>query len=159
MAFGGDSDKLEIKVVVDGKDATISLKELERTIGGLDKPIRVAESGITRLSSAFNVLEKSFNLLSSAFDKADQFDDVASAFDQLTAKANVTAEAFRNDLARATGGLVTNFKLMQQANQALLSGLRPEEYVAVASAAVVMLTTVHPLWCLAGGALAALVLG
>lgn len=61
--------------------------------------------------------------------------DMAEAFEQLSGAAGKTADVFLKELQTATVSTISNFELMQKANQAMISGLSPDAFETATRAA------------------------
>jgi hypothetical protein len=146
--MAGEND-IQIKVEIDDATATAKLTQLdgsikevqvnaEKTAGGFSR----LEATTVALSSAVSLAQVAFaavtgatSALFAAIERGSAIDDVSSAFANLTAKAGGTAEVFLNELKSATGQTITSFDLMRKANEALQSGIKPDQYIELTKAA------------------------
>lgn len=137
---------ITIKVKVDANSATTTLNGVEQKIGSLGQ---VAESTSSAFNSSFASLAVGIGLataavgavtigmkeLFSAVSEGDKINDVADAFTDLAEAAGASSDVLLSKLNVATAQSVSNFDLMRSANDALISGLKPDQFIAVATAA------------------------
>lgn len=86
---------------------------------------------VSKVISSIDPIETLF----SAIDRADAVDDISGAFEKLTAQAGGVADAFTEELQKATKGTISEFELMKLANDALIAGLKPDAITTLAGAA------------------------
>lgn len=143
------TDDVKITVVVDGSGAVKTLDTLgnelqsvrqtgEKTAQGFSS----FQASLISFNAALDIGTKAWQVFSSAMgaavdilERGSAVDDVASAFANLSNKAGAVSDVLLNQLRKATGDTIDNFQLMAEANKALLSGLKPDQFVTVAAAA------------------------
>lgn len=149
MAFGSGDQREVITLIVDNDGAIRALKETGEQVGELRLGVDQAGQGfskfqatITTVSSAisaagvvFNAVSGTTKALFQALEDSKPIIDASNAFDRLSQAAGVSAEVFAQDLRNATGGAITDFELFKAANEALLAGLKPDQFKAIAEAA------------------------
>lgn len=149
MAFGGGNQDIEIRVKVDAEGAINVLDGLGNEIGKVDTSSKNAEGGISKfqaniltVDSAARLATIGVNLLSGAFDtvlagirRGSEVDDISSSFQNLADQAGIAGDTLLNSLNAALDNTIPNIEVMQQANELLIGGLKPEQIELVASAA------------------------
>lgn len=91
--------------------------------------------GIELIGRGFRAAEGAFRSTFEALDRAQVVEGVTKGFENLQKQAGLTADESLNKLRSATQGLVSDFDLMQQANQAAQLGLDPTNLDVMAEAA------------------------
>lgn len=150
MVFGGgSSNDVEIKVTVDADGAVRAFDKLGGEIDKIQVESSKASSGFSTMQASIVTLQAGISLAAGAiaiaatnigrvFDVVSEgsaIDDVTSAFDELAVAAGVSGDALLNKLNAAVAETIPNVQLMQQANELLIAGLKPDEIELVASAA------------------------
>jgi fructose/tagatose bisphosphate aldolase len=136
------SEELKLVITVDKEGAISGIKQVQEAEKDLQKETEQTSLKFTEFNQLTELLSKGLNLASSGFSalvttikQGALIDDVSSAFSRLADNAGTTAEIFLKDLNAATGGTISNFNLMRQANEALQKGLTPEQFTAISAAA------------------------
>ena len=134
MAFGDDND-ITITVTLDGEDADAKLERLGRTIQDVGDKAHRADSGFSRLQASIVTLQAGVDIASRAFgalrsvatevfdqlERARVVEGLTNSFNKLQGGTEKAGQVM-NQLKSATSGLISEFDLMQQANQAVLLG-------------------------------------
>lgn len=118
-----------IRVSMDSKDAERDTKRLGGSFTELNQATELAEKGVRALSAAFGATF-------AALDRAQVLEGVTKGFQNLQTQAGLVADSSLAKLRAATQGLVSDFELMQKANQAAQLGLKSEELDIYAKAAL-----------------------
>jgi len=149
MAFGPNSNDIEINVKVEQSGAIQAFDNLGKKIGEVEKATEKTSEGLSKgqakilaLASSVDLARQAFAVFSKGFGQAIELvergsavDDLAQSFQTLTSKAGVTADALLGDLQQATGKTISNFDLMLKASESLRAGLKPDEIIEVTQAA------------------------
>lgn len=149
MVFGGGNQDVEIRVKVDAEGAINVLDGLGNEINKIDTKSRDAEGGISKfqaniltVDSAARLATIGVNILTGAFDtviagirRGSEVDDISSSFQNLADQAGVAGDTLLNNLNAALDNTIPNIEVMQQANELLIGGLKPDQIELVASAA------------------------
>lgn len=108
---------------------------------GLNKGIGEANGAFDRLNLSAGKVAIGIGLVTAAtaallkaIDRGQIVSELSTAFNSLEKQAGGSATAL-DKLKDATGGLIDNLDLMRASNQALLSGLTPDQFLQLASAA------------------------
>lgn len=142
-------DDVQITVKVDAAGAIKAFDALGQEIAGVNVVNEKAQEGFTTMGArlvslqagiglakeAFSTMEGAAKVAIDTLSRGSQIDDVAGAFASLSDKAGTTADVFLNKLNSATDSTISNFELMQKANEALLAGLSPGQFTTVTQAA------------------------
>lgn len=143
-----DND-IEIKVKVDAQGAITVLDKLGNEIQKVDRAAQTGGRGfdgfggaIVKFNQGLELAQKGLSLLTGAAEKlsalaslGDQVNDVGDAFDAMSLKAGAVGDVFLGKLQEATLGSVNNLELMTLANDAMISGLNPDQFTKVSAAA------------------------
>jgi len=134
-----ETRQLVLKITGDVKDASRSLSKLEKDLEGLQDSI----SGLTLKSAAFGVAATgiaaataAIGLSLSSLDRAREIEGLTRGFQNLQEAAGLVADESLQKLRDATQGLISDFDLMQAANQAVQLGLDPKNFDDLSAAAV-----------------------
>ncbi len=118
------------------------LIRLRTDASGVQQGNAVAARSFTELNQAVEFgknlaagFSNAFSLLNATIDRGQSVSELSAAFENLQKQAGMTATAGINTLREATQGLVSDVDLMRASNQALLSGLTPDQFRTVAAAA------------------------
>lgn len=137
MVFEGQND-LVIRIRVDDSGTAQLIDEIGREIAEVDQVASKASvdgfskfqaslvslnQGIELARTAFGLAQTAFQGLSEALDRAGEVEGLTSAFANLQSSVGALAEDSIQSLREATGGLISDFDLMQTANQAVLLGV------------------------------------
>lgn len=113
-----------------GDEAKRALSGISSESEKLTKAVKVSTAAIAATGAALSAITVQ------ALKNAQEIEGVSNAFDQLQAKAGLLANQSLADLREQTRGLVSDFGLMQQANQAAQLGLDPSTFDELAGAAI-----------------------
>lgn len=116
-----------IKIRTDKTDAETGIKSLGSSFAGLS-------SAINPLTVSLGLVTAGVLALGKVIDRGQVVSELTAAFNTLEKQAGGSVLAL-DQLKNATGGLINNLDLMRASNQALLSGLTPDQFLSVASAA------------------------
>lgn len=119
---------LVLKLVADTAGFTAGLASGARSATEFNQTMELARKAVDYLST-------SFETFASVLERGQSVTKLTAAFENLQKAAGSLASDELVRLREATGGTVDNLKLMQEANEALLAGLTPERFRAVAEAA------------------------
>ncbi|WZO97255.1 hypothetical protein EP7_004279 [Isosphaeraceae bacterium EP7] len=110
--------------------------------GGFDKGTDKAKQSFTELNSSLELVKKGFYGVQTVFDslvavinRGQGVSELSAAFGTLQSAAGSLASNELQQLRTATQGLLSDTELMRAANEALASGLKPEQFNKVAEAA------------------------
>lgn len=136
------TEELKLVITVDKEGAISGIKQVQDAEKQLQNETQQTSLKFTEFNQLTELLSKGLSLASSGFSalvttikQGALIDDVASGFDRLAKNAGTTADIFLKELNAATGGTISNFNLMKQANEALQKGLTPEQFTAISAAA------------------------
>ena len=118
-----------LRIRGDSKDAVKSLTNLKTSFTEINQAVELGKSVFRGFQT---VLTSTFDGL----DQAQKIEGVARGFQTLQTQAGLLADDSLAKLRSATLGLVDDFTLMQQANQAVQLGLDPTNLDIMAEAAV-----------------------
>jgi len=149
MAFGPNSNDIEINVKVEQSGAVQSFDNLGKKIGEVEKTTEDATQGFSKTQASIITLESAVNLSVAAFsalsgglavaiatiERGSAVGDLSDAFNNLTQQAGGTADLLLGELKTAADNTISSFDLMKQANESLRAGLKPDEIVKVTQAA------------------------
>lgn len=149
MAFGPNSNDIEINVKVEQSGAIQSFDNLGKKIGEVDAATEKTSEGLSKtqaniltLESAVNLSVAAFSALSgglaltlAAIERGSAVGDLSDAFNNLTQQAGGTADLLLGELKTAADNTISSFDLMKQANESLRAGLKPDEIIKVTQAA------------------------
>lgn len=138
-----------IRVRIEDEDTARFFNELGEEIGSIDQSTEQAAGGFSRLEArlvtlnsaaslagmAFGALVNSFSGLVSSISQGANIDDISSSFENLAKQAGASGDALLGKLNTALSNTIPNVQLMQQANELLIGGLKPDEIENVAIAA------------------------
>lgn len=140
--------ELNIKFVVDADGAIKAIKGVDDALGGVEdsggkaaKGLDLTKTAAVAGAAAVGVATLAFTALaktaSAALARASEIEGVTAAFQQFESQGKLAADSL-GGLQDATKGLVSDFDLMQQANQAVLLGVADGsgKFQDMASAAV-----------------------
>lgn len=127
--FGGSDKDVVIRFLVDSDDAVKGFEEVEGRLG--DVVASAAKFGTIFAGAALSAGAAIGELA----ERGDQLNDVSDAFDGLAAASGTTANVLLTQLQTATQGQTSAFELMKAANDSLLKGLKPDQFVKIAQAA------------------------
>ena len=135
------TEDITIKITVDDDGAVKVLNQTGEELKGLGTQTERTSQGFTRFQAsvvaanqALQLGKTAFNALNDQLQRATEVEGVAAGFQNLQGSAGQASETL-NKLQLATKGLVSDFDLMQQANQAVLLGLPTEGMDELATAA------------------------
>jgi len=136
------TQEMVIRLAAKTESAERNLKNLGNTVSGLDQKNRGLRVSWTELNQGLELARKGFNAVAgvtrqlfSALDRAQVVEGVAKGFETLQRQAGLLAGDSLVALREATQGMVTDFELMQSANQAVQLGLDPSKLADMAEAA------------------------
>ena len=126
--------EIRIAVVVDSDGAVTKLKNLDSSVKESGDSVEQSAKGFSKfqanlitLNSTLDLAGKGFSLLRSsvgtlfeALDRAGTVEGLQRSFDNLQASIGSLGSEKIAGLQNATKGLVSDFDLLQQANQAVL---------------------------------------
>ena len=149
MAFGPNSNDIEINVKVEQSGAIQSFDNLGKKIGEVEKTTEDATQGFSKTQASIITLESAVNLSVAAFsalsgglavaiatiERGSAVGDLSDAFTNLTQQAGGTADLLLGELKTAADNTISSFDLMKQANESLRAGLKPDEIIKVTQAA------------------------
>lgn len=149
--MAGEND-IQIKVEVDDAQATAKIENLGNQVKNIEQAANESAGGFSKLQASVISISSAVSLAQTAFaavtgavaglfaaiERGSQIDDVASAFDKLAAKSGALSEIFLGQLKQATGDTISSFDLMRKANEALQSGIKPDQYLELTKAARVL---------------------
>ena len=145
-----EDSELKLKVTVDTAGAKEDLKGVEKAAEELGKTASgQSSSAIDKLSSALSKAESAAKTAFAGFVGAvaamagfgaavshgAEVNDLADSLDTLARSAGTSGDAILNGLKAATDNTIPSVDLMKAANEALLAGIKPEKFDAVAKAA------------------------
>lgn len=109
---------------------------------GLVAGVAAGQKSMTELNQTMELSRKAFGLLQGAYttlesvlDRGQAVSKLTDAFNQLQAKAGNLATGELKALSAASQGVISDFDLMRNSNQALLSGIKPDQFRIMAEAA------------------------
>jgi hypothetical protein len=135
--MASNDQELRIKVIVDSAGAVKSFQVLADEIDNANPQNNGADSGFSSFASTLITLNQGTQLVSSAFSsfasvatqlgetlsRGFEVDGLTRSFENLQTSIGVTANESLGGLREATKGMISDFELMQQANQAVLLGV------------------------------------
>lgn len=136
-------NQLDITVKVDAQGAISTFDNLGNKVSEFSGKADDASSRSEMLGAAIgNIAVASGALLAAMVpviakfaEQGDKVNDVTEGFNELTAKAGGVSDVFLGNLRTGTQGMISDFELMRKANDALIAGLKPEQFETVAAAA------------------------
>jgi hypothetical protein len=128
------SDILRLKYELDVIDALRKDEQFRQKVLGTARQTEQATkksaigfsgvgAAITKATLAIGALTAAVAIVDRFADRARRVNEVSRAFDNLTARVDISSRDMLNRLQEASDGFVSNFDLMQQANNALILGL------------------------------------
>lgn len=148
MAFGSEND-IKIKIEVDNSGAVRVLdstgKKIEefgdkaqrtsQKVEGFGSKLAALRASATVALGALSAAAAALTALGAAAVKGSSIAKVEESFVRLTDQAGVLAYDVLVDLQNATDGTISSLELMKRANEALTSGIKPDQLVKLAQAA------------------------
>ncbi len=142
------SEKVELEFVADSSSVDQSFDKVDRKIDDLGQSLTQAKSGVSDFFAVFagslgaglvlgalDSVKDAFLGLPDIIQRGSGIDDITASFQDLSEKAGTAGDTLLNGLSTALGDTIPKLDLMQQANELLIGGLKPEEFETVAKAA------------------------
>lgn len=124
-------DKLGNEMMEAGKASETASQGFSKTQASLV----ALQAGIGLAAQAFSFAADNIGKVFQVISAGSAVDDTTSAFNDLAISAGVAGDTLLNNLNTALAGTIPNVQLMQQANELLIGGLKPDQIELVASAA------------------------
>lgn len=125
-----------------GTEVTDLLLRIRGETGDAEQAVGRVGKSFTELNSATELVQKAFGTLQSAaqafvavIDRGQGVSELTASFNALQQQAGSLASRELQQLREATQGLLSDTDLMRAANESLLAGLDPQQFVEVAKAA------------------------
>jgi len=140
--------EIQVELIAEGvkkglEEFNQELKKLDDTAKGTSQGFSNFQAGLVTFNQAVQLagtalrgIESAYNALDTAFSRGQEVSNLARGFDNLQKSAGQDATQALNDLRKETTGLLTDFELMQSANQAVLLGLPTEGFAEASGAAI-----------------------
>lgn len=116
-----------------GKKLDDSAKAMERAAAKGTALGTIVGQGVTK---AFQLMGDAIGQIGPALERASQVDAVSQGFQKLQEQAGLLSDVSLAKLRESTRGLVDDFELMKQANQAALLGLPMDKFDELSGAAI-----------------------
>lgn len=122
-----------VELRAETKQIRRELKDMRSHFSGMEKDINKSSASIKNFATTLGVtaiagtaLYAAKNFIASSVEIATQNELLQNSFNNLTSSVGVVSDELMTKLKSATHGAVSDMKIMQQANQALLLGIDPE---------------------------------
>ena len=109
--------------------------EAEKGFSDTQRSIISLNQGLDLFSKGISIAKTAFSSFAAVIERGQQFTELNNSFNAITKSVGVLSSEYLPKLQTATTGIISNMDLMRASNQALQSGLTPEQFLKLASAA------------------------